>query len=356
MTRRTVRSHRPATIADVAKLAKVSIVSASRVINDSPTVRESTRRAVRGAMLELGYTPNAAAQMLRTKRSNIMGCVVPDLSNHVTAAVVHAAEKELNGAGLLLVTASSDLSAQREAQLVQSLCQRGVGGLLIQPGDETSALVSGAITRAGVPVVLLDRDVEVPSDRVLFEHYDATRQVVRYLLDLGHRDIAIIATAETARPGRERLRAFRDELAAHGLGRIPDGRIFCGSHLAQHGFDAAMALMSAPSPPTALIAAGNLIVLGALKALQSMQIDIPGRLSFVGSDNPLVSEIMTPPLTVIERDNASLGQLAARLLMARVKAAGQPHRGLERMTLQSRVILRRSCAPLSPRTTGAKSR
>jgi len=103
-------------------------------------------------------------------------------------------------------------------------------------------------------------------------------------------------------------------------------------------------LMSTPSPPSALIAAGNLIVLGAIKALQSMQIDIPRQLSVVGADNSLVSEILTPPLTVIERDNASLGQQAARLLILRLNTA-QRQRGLDRMTLPSRVILRRSCAP-----------
>lgn len=346
MTRRTGNTDHPPTIADVAKLAKVSIVSASRVINNNPSVRESTRKAVRSAMLELGYAPNAAAQMLRTRRSNIIGCIVPDLSNHVTATVVHAAEKQLNGDGMLLVTASSDMSSQREAQLIQSLCQRGVDGLLIQPSDETSTVMQDALAGAGVPVILLDRDIEIAIDRVVFEHYDAMRQVVRYLIDLGHREIAIIATERATRPCRERLRAFQDELAAHGLGKIPDGRVLCGSHLAQHGFDATMALMSSPIPPTALIAAGNLIALGAVKALQSLRIDIPEQLSLVGSDNSLVSEILTPPLTVIERDNASLGKQAARLLLTRLNNA-QRQRGLERMTLASRVILRRSCAPLA---------
>jgi LacI family transcriptional regulator len=344
MARRSNKENHPPTIADVAKLANVSIVSASRVINNSPSVRDSTRKAVRSAMVELGYSPNAAAQMLRTKRSNIIGCIVPDLSNHSTAAVVHAAEKELNRDGMLLVTASSDMDSNREAQLIQTLLQRGVDGLLIQPSDETSTLVHDAISKAAVPAVLLDRDVEVASDRVVFEHYDAMRQVVRYLIDLGHRDIAIIATQMTTRPCRERLRAFQDELHAHGIHKVSEGRILCGSHLAQHGFDAATALMSAPSPPTAMIAAGNLIVLGAIKALQSLRIDIPGQLSFVGADNSLVSEILTPPLTVIERDNASLGQQAARLLVLRLGSTQQ--RGLERMTLPSRVILRRSCVPL----------
>jgi LacI family transcriptional regulator len=344
MTRRSDKSANTPTILDVAKLANVSIVSASRVINNSPSVRESTRKAVRSAMLELGYSPNVAAQMLRTRRSNIMGCVVPDLSNHATATVVHAAEKELNRDGMLLVTASSDMDSQREAQLIQSLCQRGVDGLLIQPSDETSTLMHDAISKSSVPVVLLDRDVEVASDRVLFEHYNAMREVVRYLVDLGHRDIAIIATEKTTRPCRERVKAFQDELADRGLSKNAEGRVFCGSHLSQHGFDATTALMSTPSPPTALIAAGNLIVLGAIKALQSMRIDIPGQLSFVGADNSLVSEILSPPLTVIERDNALLGQQAARLLILRL-ATTQRQRGLERMTLPSQVILRRSCAP-----------
>jgi len=109
-----------------------------------------------------------------------------------------------------------------------------------------------------------------------------------------------------------------------------------------------MALMSTSARPTALIAAGNLLVLGALKALQSLRIDIPGQLSFVGSDNPLVAEILTPPLTVVERDNAALGEQAARLLMLRLNTTRQ-QRGLERMTLPSRVVLRRSCAPVTSR-------
>lgn len=336
------RHKKQPTIGDVAKAAGVSIVSASRVINNYPSVRESTRKSVRRAMLELGYSPNAAAQMLRTKRSNIIGCVVTDLSNHATAAIVHAAEQELHRCGMLLVTASSDLDDRREAQLIDTMRQRGVDGLLLQPSDERSAVTNDAISRAAVPVVLLDRDMEAATDRVLYEHYESMREVVRYLFDLGHRDIAIIATEEATRPCRERVRAFVDEYKAHGL-TAPQDRILCGSHLAQHGFDATMSLMSAPSRPTALIAAGNLIVLGAIRALQSMRIRIPTDLSFVGADS-IFSEILDPPMTAIERDMSALGQQAARLLTQRLNS--EQHRGLEKMTLPSRVLLRRSCAPI----------
>jgi LacI family transcriptional regulator len=331
------------TIEDVARLAGVSTVSVSRVLNNRSTVRERTRQNVRRAILELGYVPNPAAQMLRTNRSNMIGCVISDLGNNANAVIVQAAERRLNAEGNLLVTACSDMDDQHEAQLIELLRHRGVDGLIIQPADEKSVIMQDAVAEAGIPVVIIDRDIPVAGDRVLFNHYDAMREVTQYLLDLGHRDIAIIASEATTRPSRERIRGFVDELAARGVESRPN-RIFQGSHLAEHSYNAAMTVMSTTPRPTALIAAGNLLMVGAIKALQTLKISIPDHVSFVGADDIDIATLLDPQITVVDRDLSALGRIAAEVLIRRLGAI--QHAGFETITLPSRVILRRSCGPV----------
>lgn len=330
------------TMNDVARRAKVSPVSVSRVINNHPSIKESTKNRVLKAMHDLGYVPNAAAQSMRTNVTHTVGAIITDMANTANGRILRAAEAVINNAGKLMVATSSDFNIEREANLINFLQRHRVDGIILQTGHEESEALHQLIQNCTVPIVVLDRDLPFEIDSVCHEHYDAARKAFRYLISLGHTDIALLAAEQTTRPGHDRVKAYRDELAAANI-KINERYIRAGSHLSEYGYSETITLMGSPNPPTALMAGGNHLLWGALQALRELNITIPKDLSLIGSDEAQLSSLFNPPMTVIDRDMEALGKKAAELLLARISAS-IPEQS-RKLTLASDVILRGSCAP-----------
>lgn len=329
------------TIRDVARAAGVSTVTVSRVVADSNAVKVGTKRKVLAAMRRLGYQPNAAARAMRTNSTKTIGFLVPDLRNELFAAVARAAEELLAAQGYMLFLYSSERSTRREINFLAQATQRGMDGLILSLCDETDSGVMEAIGQCHVPVVIWDRDVPIDADVVFNEHAAPMRTVTKHLLDLGHRSIALISAPLCIRPGRERLRGFSMAIDAH-----PDKTlrpvVRNGSQSAEFGYSETLDLMSSATPPTAIIAGGNDIFHGVMKALRSLDLHIPEDISVVGTDDRLVSELADPPITVIDRDMERIGRALARMLIARLNGEQPPES--VRTTIESNVVLRSSTA------------
>lgn len=328
------------TIRDVARKAGVSTVTVSRVVSDSSAVKDGTKRKVLAAMRALGYQPNAAARAMRTNSTKTIGFLVPDLRNELFAAVARAAEELLAAQGYMLFLYSSDRSTRREINFLNQATQRGMDGLILSLCDETDSDVMDAIGQCHVPVVIWDRDVPVEADVVFNEHAAPMRTVTKHLLDLGHRSIALISAPLCIRPGRERLRGFSQAIDAHPDKTYPVVRN--GSQSADFGYSETLDLMASKTPPTAIIAGGNDIFHGVMKALRSLNLRIPDDISVVGTDDRLVSELADPPITVIDRDMERIGRALARMLIARLNGE-QPPESIT-TTMESNVVLRSSTA------------
>ncbi|MGH6916424.1 MAG: LacI family DNA-binding transcriptional regulator, partial [Geminicoccaceae bacterium] len=195
---------RRATIKDVARAAKVSTVTVSRVANAPSLVRPETRARVEQAMRELGYAPNAAAQSMRTKVTRTIGFMVPDLTNYPNAAVAKAAEATLADAGYYMLLTNSDYDPRREERFLRLLRSRQVDGIILYLSDEDDPKVHATIRGLGVPVVVLDRHLPFAVDTVLSEHEPAMRRTVAQLARLGRRRLALVAPDLRIRPLRER--------------------------------------------------------------------------------------------------------------------------------------------------------
>lgn len=334
-------SGRAATIRDVARAAGVSTVTVSRVANSPALVRAPTRERVLEVMRQLGYVPHAAARSMRTNKSRTVGFLVPDLTNHPNAAVAKAAEGVLAAAGYVMLLTSSDHDAAREAGFVGVLRERRVDGMMLYVSDERDAALARALAALDVPLLVLDRDLELAADGVFSEHRGAMRQAVAYLVELGHRRLALLHPELHVRPVRERRRAFVEAATEAGLGEDAIAVASDDPRLPQ-GVEQALALLAREPRPTGVIVEGNRLLRDVLHAARSRGLQIPRDLSLIAIDASETAVVASPEITRIERDFAAIGRIAADLLLRRLQGRldGPP----QRITLESRVILGGSCA------------
>jgi len=311
------------TMTDVADEAGVSLKTVSRVVNGEPGVRPETAAAVHEAIAHLGFRRNYGARALRPgQRSHLLGLVIEDVSNPFYSAIFRGVEEIARSAGLLVITASSDEDPEREQALVHLFCERRVEGLLVVPaGDDHRYLLPDV--RAGTRVVFLDRPPGlIEADAVLLDNVGGARAAVGHLLGRGHRRIAMLGDEERIFTAAERLRGYREEMAAAGLAVDP-ALVRLGPHDADAAEAATRELMALADPPTAIFTANNRITVGAIRVLWQNGF----RIALVGFDDLELAESLAVPTTAVAYDAAELGRQAARLLLLRLAGdAGPPQR------------------------------
>lgn len=333
-----------ATIHDVARRAGVSVATVSRWLAGH-NVRSA--EAVRRAVDELDYRPNVSARSLKTGRRGTIGVVVPDITNPFFAAVVKGLERAIPDDTFRILLASSDESADREAEVLADLTGR-VDGFILAPANEQDRAPL-ELHRAGVPVVLLDREVTGGElyDVVLVDNVNGARTAAEHLLELGHRRIAMINGPDDTTPGRERRAGFLQALRESGvepdpqLDRTGDFRETSGRMLTNE-------IIGLTEAPTALFTANNEMTIGALKALRDLQIRIPEQISVIGFDDLTLGSLLHPPLTCIKRADEEQGELAMRLLLERL--ADDTVTPARRIVLDTHLEVRASTGPVPDRT------
>jgi LacI family transcriptional regulator len=340
-----------ANIHDVAKLAGVSIASVSRMLAGE-NVRSA--EAIRQAISDLGYRPNASARGLRLGKHHCIAVIVPDIANPYFAALVRGIEERVMTQGFRIIVASSDEQFSAESELLGNLVD-AVDAIAIVPaeeGDRTRRLLA-ALNK---PVVLIDRSVgEEPGfDLVNVDNTSGARAAADYLLSLGHRRIGIISGRQDTVPGRARHQAFLATLAAAGV-EVPVGAVKIGEFSRDFGHRAAQELIqqgqigaapnAGPAGITALFVANNTMAQGALLALHAAGVTIPRELSFICFDDFDLAELLPAPVTVISRPAIAEGHAAADLLLRRIEHFGSTNQPpLEHKVLPVSLTIRQSCA------------
>ena len=314
-------------------------MTASRVANGLANVRPAKRDAVVRAMRELNYAPHAAAQSMRTRKTRRIAFMLPDITNMTNAAVSQAVERHLAQDRYHLMMFNTDFQTAIECDVLAMAGHNMFDGLIALLTNETDPSVVAALAAAPVPVVLIDRDCGLALDGVYSNHRDAMREVIGHLADLGHRRIALLAPSRSVRPGWARVEAFVAAMAELGI-PIDDELVWADDQSIQFGRQVTLSLMRSPAPPTALIAGANQLMMGAYQALRELEIAIPDALSFVGTDDPYLASLLSPPITVIYRDMEMVGRLAAELILQRLRGASD--QGPRIITVPSEIAWRSS--------------
>ncbi len=304
----------------IASLARVSIGTVSHVINGSARVREPLRRRVLDAIRQLGYQPSQIARDLKRNQTNIVGMIVPDITNPFFPAVVRGAEDVAYHHSYRLVLCNADNDTDKERAYLQQLQAYRMAGLIIIPSENSEPRILKEI-ESSTPVVCLDRKpARWGSDTVTVDNAGGAASAAKHLLSLGHRTFGIITGNLKLAPAASRVEGFCTELRKAGI-IIDPAYIQQGRFDRASGYEKMRFLLHLQPRPTAVFATNDLIVLGALSALREAALRCPEDMSLVGFDDLEFSELVNPPLTTVAQPGYQMGAKGATLLVRRLQGA-----------------------------------
>jgi LacI family transcriptional regulator len=329
------------TIGDVARRAKVSTATVSRVLNQPDTVRPELQARVTQAVRALGYVPHAGARTMKLGQSGTVGAVFPTVDNAIFAKAIDALQRRLAELGMQLLIATSDYDPRAEEQQALNMLARGVDGLLLC-GCGQSPLLIERLRQRGLPTVHV-MSWPVPPDRmgVGFDNAKAMGQVIRYLLGLGHRRVAMLAgvTRDNDRAA-ERVRGVRDALDAAGIG-LPAHRLAERRYGLAAARDGLRELMKHRTPPTAVVCGNDVLAFGALLEAQQLGIAVPQQLSIVGFDDLDLASHVQPALTTVRVPAEDMWRAAVDRLAAAMAGEAAPSAA----QIQVALVVRESSGP-----------
>ncbi len=335
-------------IDDVAHAAGVSTATVSRVLNQSGVVSQALRLRVTEAVGRLGYVPHAGARALMLRRSGTVGAVFPTIDNAIFAQAIDALQRQLANSGLQLLIATSGYDQESEARQAMNLVTRGADALALCGVGQSPQLLHFLRQRA-LPTVHV-MTCPAPPDMVCvgFDNARAIAHAVRYLLDLGHRRVAMLAgmTAHNDRAAA-RVRGVRQALQAAGLD-LPAYRLAERAYNlteAREGFRTLMASTSTSNPaPTAVLCGNDVLAYGALLEARKMGIEVPRALSVIGFDDLEMSRHIHPTLTTLHVPTEAMWRAAADRLVGALEA-----RPVSMATeVEVELVVRESTGPVPP--------
>ena len=311
--REEVAPARPPGMHDVAKVARVSHQTVSRVLNNHPHVRPDTKERVKRAIAELGYRRNAAARSLVTRRSGVIGVLTPRTELYGPTNSMIAVEVAAREAGYFVSLASvSDTSAAALGAAVDHFKDQAAEAVvLIAP--EREWLAAARVVAENMPVVTMCADFRAARPSlvtVALDNRAGARLATTHLLQLGHRDIAFVAGSGTSPEAAARQRSWRDEMQR---ARLSTARRYAGDWSSASGY-AAGCRMIADGVPTAVFAANDQMALGVLSALAEAGLEVPGDVSVAGFDDGPDSAYFTPALTTVRQDFTALAERCVTVL------------------------------------------
>lgn len=326
------------TMRDVARLAGVSITTVSHVVNETRPVAPDTRDRVLAAVEQTGYTGDAIARSLVTGGTRSVGLALPLAGNPHAAALTEAVESAVVAAGHTLILADTHDDADTERAALRALRSRRVDGILLTASAGASEGVLTELRRLGIPTVLLDRVPEHSgADQVGPENVQATSDLVRHLGELGHRRIAMITGPAAISTSAERLLGYRLGLGRAKLVWDPE---LVASGPPKAAADEMTSLLALPSPPTAVVAADGVILLGVLCAARGLALRVGVDLAVVAHDDVEWAELVDPPITTTAQPVADIADTAVRLLVERIT---DPNRAPATIRIPPLLRHRRSC-------------
>jgi len=302
-----------ATIRDVAHAAGVSIATVSRVFNNQDLVNDETARRVMQAAAACDYWPNEAAKSLTTSRSNACGVLLPDLYGEFYSEIIRGIDHRARQARYQILLSSSHASNEDVLNAARAMLGR-VDGLILMAPDGAAVETIERI-RKRLPVVLVNPSVAVAGcGTIAVDNFAGARAATQHLLQLGHRDLAMIAGPSGNSDADERRRGFLTALREAGLD-ADRARIEPGDFREAAGHAAGLTLLAGSARPTAVFAANDSMAIGLLGAARELGLHIPDDLAVVGFDDVTIARYLNPPLTTVTVDPYGLGRRAVAMLL-----------------------------------------
>lgn len=314
-----LKDQRRTTIVDVSRQAGVSTKTVSRVLNGEPHVTEDVKRRVKAAAEALNYHPNMLARALVQRRSHLIGLVYENPSPSYVVDLQMGVLHRLRDERYRLVVIPISSVAEREGEVVGLLRSAALDGVVLAPPASDSERILDDLAAAGIrcariaPTRMLEA---APSN--LIDDVTAAREIAAHLIELGHRDIAIIKGDPSHASAQARLIGYSQAFHAAGLA-MPLDRIEQGLFTHDSGYAAAVRLLSRTDRPTAILAQNDDMAVGALIAAREAGLSVPDDLSIAGFDDSEVARIAWPAITTVRQPVFDMAVAAADMVIAQLE-------------------------------------
>jgi DNA-binding LacI/PurR family transcriptional regulator len=331
---------------DIAKMARVSLGTVSNVLNNSAVVRDSLRKRVLDAVKATGYQPSQLARGLRRVKTNVIGMIIPDITNPFFPAVVRGAEDVAFSNGYRLILCNTDNDHSKELVHLNELRTYLPAGLIVIPSNFSDLTAQAESYReAGTGVVCIDRlPKDWRGDTVTADNEAGAYNATRYLLRMQHTRLAVITGPMHLTNAKQRLGGFRRALKEAKLRLAPE-YVQMTTFDKQGGYSKALVLLRLIPRPTAIFAGNDMIALGALLAIREAGLRCPHDISIMGFDDLDLAETTNPALSSVSQSGYQLGTMAASILLDRIQGDTGP---AKHIVLETSLKLRDSIAPPAP--------
>jgi LacI family transcriptional regulator len=340
---RPASSGQPATLRQIAREAGVSIATVSRALRQPQSVSIETRERILALVAHHRYVPDALAASFASRRTGLVGLIVPTISNSIYAAFTEAVQNRLLASGRKLLIANTNYSAALEAEIVHKLVESRVEGVIFTGFRRENTLYE-LLRHYRIPFVVTwstSKDPSIPA--ISFDNFAAAKAATRTLIELGHRRIGLICGVSAVNDrAQQRIKGFQAALREARL-RFDPALVAERPFEVAEGAAAAEAMMRLDGPPTALFCANDIQAMGAVFACQRLGLNVPQDVSIIGFDDLPMTQMINPALATVHVPAQEMGEAAAGALVEAVDL-GQP---IHSRSLDARVIARASIS--SPR-------
>ncbi|MEZ5275635.1 MAG: LacI family DNA-binding transcriptional regulator [Opitutaceae bacterium] len=312
-----------ATIYEVARQAGVSPKTVARILAGEQG-RPRNRERVLAAARKLGYVRNQQAANLRSGKSGLLGVIVPDISNPFYPVFFQSIHESAAGYNYQILLSSTFGKISEEVHALRTFEVNRVEGIILnaaegEADDECNSIIERFINR-GVPVVLAGRPARnLPVDEIVIQNTSATERATNYLLKIGHRKIAFITGSASTLASSERRSGFERALKAASID-IKKRWMLYGDFTAESGRQYAHQILTSTNRPTAIVAANDLIALGAIRACHELKLRVPEDVAIIGFDDIAVAQLVTPALTTVRQPQRQIAREVVALLMDRIQS------------------------------------
>lgn len=305
-------------IDDIAREAGVSTATVSRVINKSPRVRPQTVAKVEAVMRKNNYLPNSIARSLASKNNKTIGIIVASITNPAYSEMIRSIQDEAEKYGYVTIVCNSDENMEKEREYIDMLLEKQVAGVIFPGGRGIGGKYNDHVFELSkkVPVVLANECLEGPNIySIICNKEKGSYDMVRHLLTLGHKEIAMITGYPNYNPSIEKYQGYRRALEEYGIA-IREDLVVYSNYQMIGGYKAALKLMKLKIPPTAILTANDLMAIGCIRALQRHGIRVPEDIAVAGYDDIRMNRYLHPSITSVSQDINGIAHLAAKTLIA----------------------------------------
>ena len=307
------------TISDIANMCGVSKATVSRVLNNKDTgFSETTRKIVLDKIQELGYRPSTLSKNILSTDTKIIGMIVPDLKNLIQTDLVRGVEDYLSPLGYNLIIAQTGSDPQKEQELLTSLVQKGVDGIILCSGISNKQFLE-YYKKYNMPISLIGRtfDKHVSDASITGDNETGAIQAMEHFIQNGNKNIALIDCTINNSSAQQRLTGYKTALKRHNIAFNMD-LVLHKSYSVADGHDMVCSLIEKGQHFSAVLAGGDLLAIGALSALKQYGLNVPDDVEIIGFDDIEIASIYDPKISSVKKPHYSMASMAAKMLIEKI--------------------------------------